>query len=151
MQVSANGEEALSASADGSCLIWNIRRGARSNAFFSSTVFRAIAYHPDESQLVTVGSDRKIAYWDTTDCTAIRVMEGSAAEILSLDISKDGTHVVTAGLDRQVRVWRYDEGDMVASGVGHSGAVSKARLAVDHETIVSVGKEGAIFLWRFRG
>jgi cilia- and flagella-associated protein 52 len=79
--VSHNDEEAVSASADGSCLIWNIKRGARLNALFSSTIFRSCVYHPDESQLLTAGSDRKITYWDATDCTAIRVMDGSTEEV----------------------------------------------------------------------
>jgi WD40 repeat protein len=79
--VSANDEEALSSSADGSCVVWNLRRGVRTNAFFSSTVFRGITYHPDESQIITVGSDRKISYWDSSDCTAIRVMDGSTEEV----------------------------------------------------------------------
>lgn len=79
--VSSNDEEAVSASADGSCLIWNIKRGTRVNALFSSTIFRTVAYHPDESQLLTAGSDRKVTYWDATDCTAIRIMEGSTEEV----------------------------------------------------------------------
>jgi hypothetical protein len=81
LTVSANDEEALSSSADGSCVVWNLRRGVRTNAFFSSTVFRGITYHPDESQIITVGSDRKISYWDSSDCTAIRVMDGSTEEV----------------------------------------------------------------------
>jgi cilia- and flagella-associated protein 52 len=42
IRISANDEEALSSSADGSCCIWNLRRGTRANALFASTVFRAI-------------------------------------------------------------------------------------------------------------
>jgi WD40 repeat protein len=81
IRVSNNDEEALTSSADGSCCVWNLRRGTRANALFASTVFRAIVYHPDESQLLTCGSDRKVTYWDTTDCTAIRVMDGSTDEV----------------------------------------------------------------------
>ncbi len=81
VRISKNDEEAITASADGSCLMWNLRRGVRANALFASTVFRTMLYHPDESQLLTCGSDRKITYWDTTDCTAIRVMDGSTEEV----------------------------------------------------------------------
>jgi len=79
--VSANDEEALSSSADGSCVVWNLRRGTRTSAIFASTVFRQIVYHPDESQLLTCGSDRRLTYWDTTDCTAIRAMDGAVEEV----------------------------------------------------------------------
>jgi len=79
--VSSNDEEAVTASADGSVLIWSLKRGTRVNAMFASTIFRCALYHPDESQLLTAGSDRKITYWDSTDCTAIRIMEGSTEEV----------------------------------------------------------------------
>lgn len=151
VQVSANDEEAISSSADGSCLVWNLRRGTRANALFASTVFRAVTYHPDESQLLTCGSDRKLTYWDTSDCTAIRIMEGSTEEIMSVDIEKDGVAFASGGLDRQVKLWLYDEGDAVAVGAGHSGAITKVRISPDKRIIVSVGAEGAIFIWRYPG
>jgi WD40 repeat protein len=88
VRVSRNDQEAISASADGSSLVWNLRRGTRASALFASTVFRTILYHPDESQLLTCGSDRKITYWDTTDCTAIRVMEGSTEEVRNINTQK---------------------------------------------------------------
>lgn len=147
IKVTSNDEEAVSASADGSCLIWNLRRGARANAFFASTVFRAVAYHPDESQLVTSGSDKRISYWDAADCTAIRVLEGSTEEVLSLDISKDGQTVVTAGKDRTVTVWKYEEGEVIATGAGHSGWVTRASMAPDSSIVVSGSTEGEIFIW----
>jgi WD40 repeat protein len=81
IKVSANDEEALSSSTDGSCVVWNLRRGVRTSAVFASTVFREIAYHPDESQLLTCGSDRKLTYWDTADATALRAMDGSVEEV----------------------------------------------------------------------
>jgi hypothetical protein len=30
---------------------------------FASTQFQAIVYHPDQSQLLTTGTDRKLTYW----------------------------------------------------------------------------------------
>ena len=56
--------EAVSSSADGSCIAWDLQRFVRLNAFFASTMFNSILYHPDESQMLTCGSDRKITYWD---------------------------------------------------------------------------------------
>jgi WD40 repeat protein len=170
VRVSANDEEALSSSSDGSCCIWNLRRAVRSNAVFASTSFRNIQYHPDESQLLTCGSDRKVTYWDTTDCTAIRVMDASVDEVrclardftrvaapylpLSLsqvncvDIDRTGKAFVSGGNDRLVKLWLYDEGEILAVGTGHSGPISKCRISPDNRIIVTVGAEGAIFLWK---
>ena len=147
IRISHNDEECITASADGSCLVWNLRRASRANALFASTVFRTILYHPDESQLLTCGSDRKLSYWDTTDCTAIRVIEGSTEEICSIDIEKEGKLFASGGVDRLVKVWLYDEGEVVASGAGHAGTITKVRISPDNKYLLSVGAEGAIFIW----
>ncbi len=47
-------------------------------------MFKQILYHPDEAQVITTGSDRKIAYWDTFDGQQIRNIEASEAEINAL-------------------------------------------------------------------
>lgn len=140
-------EEAVSASADGSCIVWNIARGVRANALFASTLFRRVVYHPDESQLLTCGSDRKLAYWDTSDCKAIRILDGSTSEINALDIEPDGILFVSGGNDKLVKVFHYDEGSTIAVGAGHSGGISQIRISPDRSKIVSVGAEGAIFVW----
>merc|ERR1711904_450709 len=85
--------QAVSASSDGSCIVWDLSTKTRSMRLFENTMFKSIVYHPDESQLLTTGSDRKIAYWDTFDGQAIRVLEGSdEGELTCLSISSLGRH-----------------------------------------------------------
>lgn len=85
-------------------------------------------YHPDESQILSCGSDRKIVYWDAVTCEAIREVEGSAGDITALAIDLDGTTFVSGGEDKLVRMWDYDESTTLAVGVGHSGGIEKVRL-----------------------
>ncbi len=141
--------EAVSSSADGSCIAWDLHRYVRLNAFFASTMFNSILYHPDESQLLTCGSDRKITYWDASDGNAIRVIipKGCEAELTALDIESTGKYFVCGGEDRLVKLWKYDEGYVTAVGLGHSGGIRKLKISPDASKIVSVGSEGAIFVW----
>lgn len=44
-----------SAGADGCCIIWDLRTFVR-RASLARQLFSSVAYHPDESQLVTVGT-----------------------------------------------------------------------------------------------
>lgn len=53
-------DECVSASSDGSCIIWDLTVGRRRASMYANTFFLAAAYHPDESQLVTAGTDRKV-------------------------------------------------------------------------------------------
>jgi WD40 repeat protein len=144
----ANDSECVSASSDGSCIVWDLDRFVRQHALTANTFFKACAYHPDESQIVTGGTDRKVTWWDSFDGSAIRVLDGSdTAEINALDVSTCGNMMVTGGADKAVTVWGYDSGTKLVVGKGHSGAVTKVKFTPDGEKIVSVGAEGAIFIW----
>eukprot|EP00927_Polykrikos_kofoidii_P016715 TRINITY_DN17572_c0_g1_i1.p1 TRINITY_DN17572_c0_g1~~TRINITY_DN17572_c0_g1_i1.p1 ORF type:complete len:619 (-),score=117.19 TRINITY_DN17572_c0_g1_i1:160-2016(-) len=140
--------QAVSASSDGSCIIWDLSTKTRSLCLFESTMFKSIVYHPDESQLLTTGSDRKVAYWDTFDGQAIRVLEASdEGEVTTLSISKSGSHYCSGGEERLLKLWEYDEGICKYIGVGHSGTITSVAIAPDQSYIVSAGSEGAILLW----
>lgn len=118
--------QAVSSSFDGSCIIWDIKTHTRVMCLFESTMFKQIVYHPDESQLLTTGSNRKVTYWDCFDGQAIRMLDGSdSGEINALAISKEGNHFVSGGEDKRIKVWDYDEGICYFNGVGHSGSISK--------------------------
>jgi len=144
--------ECVSASADGSCITWalaGLQSFTRMNALFAANFFKSVVYHPDESQLVTCGTDRKLTYWDVTDMNAIRIIDGSmSAEINTLHISGDGRFFVSGGADKKIKLWHYDEGSQYFEGAGHSGAIIMAKISPDEQRIVTVGGEGGIFIWK---
>lgn len=152
ISIKKDDSECVSASADGSCITWSLaglHPFVRINALFAANFFKSVVYHPDESQLLTCGTDRKITYWDVTDMNAIRIIDGSEkAEVNTLDINSNGYFMVSGGSDKKVVLWNYDEGSKYFEGEGHSGAVSKVRISPDEKRIVSVGTEGGIFIWR---
>ncbi|ESL11658.1 hypothetical protein TRSC58_00587 [Trypanosoma rangeli SC58] len=146
--ISKNNMECVSASDDGSCIIWDLVRHVRRDVIYSQTRFRAVEYFVDESQLLTTGTNKTITWWDIVDCGAIREIPGSkTGELNSLSISTDGRFFVTGGNDRIVKVWSYDQGVCVAVGLAHSCNIQKVRISPDNKKIVSVGDEGAIMIW----
>ncbi|KAL0481478.1 flagella-associated protein 52 [Acrasis kona] len=147
--VKKDNSECVTASDDGSCIIWNLQRYARQNIMYAQTYFKQVAYLNDESQLLTCGSDKQITYWDAFDCNAIRELpESETGEIHALDISPSGEYFVTAGLAKNVHLWHYDQGEIIKTGQGHSGNVTKIRFSPDSKFIASVGDEGGIFIWK---
>jgi len=152
ISIKKDDSEAISASADGSCIVWALAGFSpyvRVSALFAANFFKSAVYFPDESQLLTCGTDRKITYWDVTDLQAIRIVDGSeTAEVNTLDISGDGRFFVSGGADKKVVLWNYDEGSKYYEGEAHSGAITKAKVAPDEQTIVSVGTEGGICIWK---
>jgi len=152
ISIKADDTECVSASADGSCITWSLTDQApfvRINALFAANFFKSVAYHPDESQLLTCGTDRKITYWDVQNMNAIRIIDGSeTAEVNSLHVNSDGKFFVSGGADKSVNLWNYDEGSKHYEGVGHSGVVNTVRISPDERSIISVGTEGGIFVWK---
>ena len=60
IQVNSLNDRAISASADGSCIIWDIKSYTRLACMFENTMFKQLVYHPSESQILTTGSAKKV-------------------------------------------------------------------------------------------
>ena len=60
IKISNNNENAISCSFDGSTIIWDLNTYQRCICLFESTMFREVLYHPNESQVLTTGSNRKV-------------------------------------------------------------------------------------------
>jgi len=99
---------------------------------------------------LTTGTDRQISYYDASDCSVIRVINGSnSGSVEALSIDREGSYFVSGGADRIVKLWHYDEGCLQYTGVGHSGTITAVAISPDQKNIISVGNEGAIFIWKF--
>ena len=70
-----------------------------------NTLFKNVQYHPLEHQLLTTGTDRKLAYWETLDGSVMRELDGSVTgSVNALDVSADGMYFVCGGDDKMVKV-----------------------------------------------
>nr|XP_020822405.1 cilia- and flagella-associated protein 52 isoform X2 [Phascolarctos cinereus] len=150
IKVKKNNEECVTASTDGTCIIWDLVRLKRNQMILANTLFQCVCYHPEEFQIITSGTDRKIGYWEVFDGTVIRELEGSlSGSINGMDISTEGVHFVTGGDDHLVKVWSYSEGEATHVGVGHSGNIIRMKISPKNQHIVSVSADGAILRWKF--
>ena len=108
IKIRKNNLECVSSSSDGSCIIWDLTRYVRNQVLFAPSFFQAVAYFPDESQLLTCGTDRKVAYWEAFDGSLIRELEASQSDTINgLDITSNGSHFVIGGSDKLVKVCIY--------------------------------------------
>uniref|UniRef100_A0A1I8H039 Cilia- and flagella-associated protein 52 n=3 Tax=Macrostomum lignano TaxID=282301 RepID=A0A1I8H039_9PLAT len=150
IRVSKDNTQCVSASADGSCIVWDLKTFHRKQIMFSKTLFRCVCFEPEECQVITSGTDRKISYWELYDGTLVRELDGSrSGSVNGMDISLDGQYFVTAGDDKIVKVWRYAQGDVTHVGLGHSSPIMRAKICPNNRLIVTVSDDGGIFVWKF--
>lgn len=142
--------ELVSCSTDGSCIIWDLKSQSRCLCIFEKTIFKQSRFCPDGSQLLTVGSDTKIAYWSAFDGELIRYVQGSdqEGEINALDISNEGNFLISGGQDSILRVWTYNEGRCIAKLTGNFGNIIDAKISPDNKNVISVGAEGELIIFR---
>ncbi|XP_061088877.1 cilia- and flagella-associated protein 52 [Conger conger] len=150
IKIKSNNKECVTASSDGACIIWDLVRFVRNQMVLANTLFRTVCYHPEEYQIITSGTDRKIGYWEVFDGSAIRELEGSlSGSINGMHISQDGNHFVTGGDEKLVKVWGYAEGEVTHVGIGHSGNITSVRVCPNSRYIISSSADGAILRWRY--
>ncbi|KAK3728613.1 hypothetical protein QZH41_011696, partial [Actinostola sp. cb2023] len=165
IKVKNDDKQCISASADGTCIIWDLENSVRSQIVFANTMFKAVCYSKDESQVITAGTDRKIAYWETYDGSLIRELEGSTSgSIEGMDISMDGEYFVTGGTDKLIKVpgiesfsyewevamvWKYNKGEVTHVGIGHCGDVQRVKICPRSKYIISVSNDGSVLRWKY--
>ncbi|KAL5019283.1 hypothetical protein ScPMuIL_005005 [Solemya velum] len=150
IKICRNETECASASHDGTCIIWDLRSKKRKQIVFSNTLFKCLVYGPNDCQIITSGTDRKIGYWETYDGQQIRDLEGAkSGSVNAMDVSPDWKYFVTGGDDKLLKVWTYNEGAVKYVGLGHSGSITRVKICPEQENIVSVSKDGAILIWKF--
>ncbi|XP_060723217.1 cilia- and flagella-associated protein 52 [Tachysurus vachellii] len=150
VKIKSNDKECVTASSDGTCIIWDLVRFVRNQMVLANTLFKSVCYHPEEYQIITSGTDRKIGYWEVYDGAAIRELEGSqSGAINGMDISSEGGLFITGGDEKLVKVWRYADGDVTHVGVGHSGSISSVCLCPNNRFIITTSTDGAVLRWRF--
>ncbi|XP_050346476.1 cilia- and flagella-associated protein 52 [Nymphalis io] len=149
IQVSPNDMEAVSAGTDGSCIIWDLVSLSRRQVMYANTLFMCVCFEPRGCQLLTGGSDRRVAYWEAGSGNLARELEASkVGAINGLHITQNGELFVTGGNDQMVKLWKYQEGVYTHAGAGHAGAVTCCRFSPDARHIVSSCAAGSIIVWK---
>ncbi|KAF9823638.1 hypothetical protein SFRURICE_009183 [Spodoptera frugiperda] len=122
---------------------------SRRQVMYANTLFMCVCFEPQGCQLLTGGSDRRVAYWETGSGNLARELEASKiGAVNGLHITRNGDLFVTGGNDQMVKLWKYQEGIYTHMGLGHAGAVTCCRFSPDARYIVSTCAAGSIIVWK---
>jgi WD40 repeat protein len=141
---SPDGQYVVTASLDGTSLIWDARTAklVRVLRGHSQPVTDA-AFSPDGAHVVTVSWDKTARIWNAESAQEIAVLKGHEGFIWEVTFSPSGRRFVTAGWD-SARIWDVKTGNAVAVLKNFGGS---AAFSSDERRLVTSSQGGRVRIW----
>lgn len=152
LALTADGAQFATASDDGTAVLWNTANGA---ALYSVTAgdeataanpVTAVAFNPNDAQLLTGHADGLIRIWDGQ--TVAARLPAHTGPVQSLAFAPQGSQFASAGPAGTVKVWQADSYQVAYAFSADSSGVTAVRFLPDGERLVSAGADGNARLWR---
>ncbi len=150
--LSADGNRAASASADGTLRLWDAKTGKelrRPGGF--PDVVRCLAFAPEGVRLLSGHqgheSDFAVRLWDAGEGKEVRVFKGHTKEVTAVAFLPSGRTVVSASMDGTLRTWDADSGKEVQR-MEHAGGIRDVAVSPDGRRALSAGfGDRTVRLW----
>lgn len=98
-------DEIVEGIASSAILIWNMATKNVDTVLHEDKYSKRVAFHPNGTQLVTVGIDESVHIWDITTQSQIAVLDGFGGWINDVAFSPDGAQLVSASRSAGVQLW----------------------------------------------
>lgn len=134
---SPNGCSFVSASADRSVRIWNIRDGSSKvlPATGSPGYFNSVAFRPDGRYVSAGNSDGSLWIWDLRTYRLVAKWFGHARSVRCIGFTADGKGLISGGIDNMVKHWDVSllgKGHGVSTKVGNEEGFPEVRRFLGH-------------------
>jgi WD40 repeat protein len=139
----------LSASDDGTAILWSLREGAgklRTLAGHKGRVHQAV-YSADGARVLTVGSDKTARLWDARTGKELQVFKGHEWAVLCGALSNDGARVLTGSQDNTAIVWDAATGRPLQTLSGHTASVTSVAFSEEGARALTGSQDRAAKLW----
>ncbi len=111
---SPDGSTALSASQDGTIILWDAATGAFLHRFEGhSGPVNSVAFHPDGTTFISGSTDATLILWDVQTGEARRHFEGHTDVVNTVDFSPDGEKIVSSSADTTLILWQAATGEIL--------------------------------------
>ncbi len=155
---SPDGTRLVTASADGTALLWDIKGVTRSEREPSrppptATLSRheksltTVIFSPDGTRLVTASADGTARVWDAQTGSEVRILAGHQDEVNAVAFSPAGNHIATASADGIVRLWNVANESEAIVLAGHTAGVNTLAFSPDGTLLATAGADNTARLW----
>lgn len=136
LDMSADGQWLVSASADGTSRLWNAYTGEFIHAFNHGGVLDGVAISPDGKYVFTSGNDKLIRKWDRASGEQLGEFVGHRNALRKLAVSPDGKLLVSTSDDLTARVWDVETLQELHTLAGFNAKTSYAAFSPDNTQVL---------------
>jgi len=149
---STSGDEIISASWDGTAIIWDVRTGnsLRKLGGYHAGPLNWAVFSPDldSSLVLTASDDRTAILWDARSGQFVRRFAGQGGPVRCVAFSPDSQLVLTASDDGVLLLWDIDDGHQPWRRLdGHGGPVLHAVFSADGKLVLSGSADNTAIVW----
>lgn len=148
LDITPDGNKALSASQDNSIRLWNVSTGKEIGKFEGhDDDVNCAVFSPTGNNVLSGGSDRTVRLWDIDLGTELKKFEGHQNLVTCVAFSEGGSRIASGGYDGTVRIWDMSTGKQLKQLEGNLGTVRCLAFTPDGEQLVSGGTDKVVTLW----
>ena len=146
--LSADGERALSGSADGTAKLWDTGAGTLLRTFAGHTDWvTAVALSGDGKRVLSGSADGTVRLWDADTGTSLHRLIGHLDLVRAVALSGDGRRALSGSDDRTLKLWDTATGTLLRTFQGHADSVRAVALGEDGKRALSGCKDGTLGFW----
>ncbi|MBL4721971.1 MAG: WD40 repeat domain-containing protein, partial [Alphaproteobacteria bacterium] len=147
LAVSPSGIFLVTAPADGSVRIWDLKHGLESRRLTGlSSAATAVAINADDT-LIAAGDEDGVKVWNIHNGKLLHSLSGHDGPVTALAFGKEPNMLLTGGQDDEIAQWDLATGDEVQRFRDHEGDIRDIALSESGDTMVSGDETGALLVW----
>ncbi len=152
VDLSPDGKQVVTASADGTARIWSADgKGAPRVLKGHGGWVLGARFGPRGQRVITASADGTARIWSAVSGKLIAVLKGHKGRVMSASFSANGKYMVTASADRTARIWNAANRKPVAVLEGHKDRVTAASFCASGEFVVTASADGIARIWSAPG
>ncbi len=143
-----DGTRAVSASYDGTLILWDIETGEVLRVFEGHEgKVASVAVSADGRYILSGGQDQTARLWDIETGEELLQLQGHGNWVKTVAFSADGQRALTSSDDATVRLWDLETGEELLRFSGHTDFVEEATFNPVGTQILSASGDGTLRLW----
>ena len=138
MAFSPDGQRLVSASADQTARVWDVKTGREMLRFRGhGQVVHQAKFSPDGRRIASASDDKTVKVWDADTGDVILTLRGHTGPIESVAFSRDGRRIASGSVDGTVKIWDAASGEELLTLRGPEGEVFSVVFGPEDQWLAS--------------